>query len=382
MKNNPVYVTSPLLPPLADFMPYLENIWQNRWLTNNGPFHQQLEQALGNYLGCPHISLFANGTLALLCAIQALGLTGEVITTPYSFVATSHSLVWNNLQPVFVDIDPLTGNIDAEKIEQAITPATSAILPVHCYGIPADVTRINALARRRGLKVIYDAAHAFGVERNGASILNQGDLSVLSFHATKVFNTFEGGAIVCPDRESKQAIDRLKNFGFAGETAVESLGINGKMNELQAAFGLLQLQRIDEALSQRKAIYQRYRRALSAVAGLEMVTPAPHISWNYAYFPLYVRADFPCSRDALYARLRDDGIMARRYFYPLISDFPLYASHPSARAGNLPVARRLADQVICLPIYPGLTAPQQQRVIQLILALADERASHHRRQRR
>lgn len=369
-RNNDIYVTRPLLPPLSEFYPYLEDIWKNRQLTNNGPFHRQLEQALADYLGCKHISLFANGTLALLCAIRALRISGEVITTPYSFVATSHSLSWNGVKPVFVDIDPITGNLDPNKIEQAITPQTTAILPVHCYGIPADVEKIDALAKKHGLKVIYDAAHAFGVTRDGNSILNFGDLSILSFHATKVFNTIEGGAIICRDEESKRHIDRLKNFGFTSETTVIATGINGKMNELQAAFGLLQLKHIDYALSQRRECYQRYRQTLGKLNGLEIIKTDANVSWNYAYFPVFIGQEFSYSRDEVYTILKKEGIMARRYFYPLISDFSLYSALASENQDKLPVASALANQVLCLPIYAGLTIDDQQRVINVILRLA------------
>lgn len=379
--SNDIYVTSPLLPPLSEFYPYLEQIWENKQLTNNGPFHRQLELSLASYLGCQHISLFSNGTLALLCAIRALGITGEVITTPYSFVATSHSLSWSGLKPIFVDIDPITGNLDPDKIEQAITPQTTAILPVHCYGIPADVDKIDALARKHGLKVIYDAAHAFGVTCDGNSILQQGDLSILSFHATKVFNTVEGGAIICPDLETKRHIDRLKNFGFSSETTVDAIGINAKMNELQAAFGMLQLKHIDHALLQRKACYQRYRQAFAHLGGVKIIQPDAHVSWNYAYFPLFIGADLNCSRDELYAALKNQGIMARRYFFPLISDFPVYSGLASANPDNLPVARRLANQVLCLPIYAGLAAEDQQRVINVVLNVAAKLRSDSVKQR-
>ncbi|MCW2482894.1 DegT/DnrJ/EryC1/StrS family aminotransferase, partial [Candidatus Symbiopectobacterium sp. NZEC135] len=365
-----IYVTSPLLPPLTEFIPYLEQIWDNKWLTNNGPFHQQLEKQLAEYLGVDYLSLFSNGTLALLTAMQALRISGEVITTPYSFVATSHSLLWNGLKPVFVDIDPVTCNLDPEKIERAITPETSAILPVHCYGIPANVERIQEIADTYGLKVIYDAAHAFGVKQNGASILNHGDLSILSFHATKVFNTIEGGAIICPDAKTKKRIDYLKNFGFADEVTVMAPGINGKMNEVQAAFGVLQLSHIDQALANRRVIYQRYHNALKNIPGLRLAQVPQDIDWNQAYCPVFIDENFPCTRDELYSLLKEEGIFARRYFYPLISSFPMYRGLDSAKDDNLPIARSVADAVLCLPIHAELQLEEQDRVISVILQQA------------
>ncbi|MGM3160022.1 DegT/DnrJ/EryC1/StrS family aminotransferase [Dickeya undicola] len=365
MSKN-IYVTSPLLPPLDEFMPYLEKIWDNKYLTNGGPFHQQLEQALAEYLGVKHLCLFTNGTLALLTALQALRITGEVITTPYSFVATSHSLLWNNLKPVFVDIDPVTCNLDPKKIEEAITPLTSAILPVHCYGIPCDVDRIQNIADVYGLKVIYDAAHSFGVKKEGDSILNYGDLSILSFHATKVFNTIEGGAIICPDAKMKKRIDYLKNFGFADETTVVAPGINGKMNEVQAAFGLLQLDYIDQALEERKRIYRYYRDGLAPINSIRTLSVPESIDWNYAYFPLFVNDYSFDVREKLYDALKEHNIMSRRYFYPLISSFPMYRGLGSASAENLPVATDIANAVLCLPIYPGLETGDQDRIIEII----------------
>ena len=350
----PIYVTQPYLPPLAEFIPYLEQIWENKSLTNCGPFHQQLEQALCAYLGVKHISLFSNGTLALMTAMQALRITGEVITTPYSFVASSHALLWNGIAPVFVDIDPATLNLDPAKIEAAITPQTTAIMPVHCYGHPCDVARIEKIADNYGLKVIYDAAHAFGVQTDGTSILNYGDLSVLSFHATKVFNTFEGGAIVCHDAKTKQRIDRLKNFGIVDEVTVAAVGINGKMSEINAAFGLLQLKGIDGALQQRKVIDACYRTQLAGVKGITCVPDTGESAANHAYFPILVGPDYPISRDALFQKLRDGGVIARRYFYPLISDFPMYRGLPSAHKDNLPAASAAAQKILCLPIYPDL----------------------------
>lgn len=365
MQNN-VYVTSPLLPPLEEFIPYLEQIWDNKYLTNAGPFHQQLEKALAEYLGVEHLCLFSNGTLALLTALQALRITGEVITTPYSFVATSHSLLWNGLTPVFADIDPVTCNIDSSKIEQLITPATSAILPVHCYGIPCDVDKIQKIADDWGLKVIYDAAHAFGVKKNSQSILNCGDLSILSFHATKVFNTIEGGAIICPDAKMKQRIDYLKNFGFAGETTVVAPGINGKMNEVQAAFGLLQLQHIDKALVARAEIYQRYCTLLDNIDGISYFQAPEEVEWNHAYFPITVDADYPLTRDQLYEVLKEQNIYSRRYFYPLISSFSMYRHLPSAHSNNLPIAEAIAQKILCLPIFPDLSAEDLARVVDII----------------
>lgn len=366
MTSRPVYVTQPDLPPLSEFIPYLEQIWDSKWLTNNGPFHQKLEQALCEYLGVEHLALFTNGTIALVTALQTLRITGEVITTPYSFVATAHSLLWNNIRPVFVDIDPVTMNLDPERIEVAITPQTTAILPVHCYGTPCAVERIQQIADTYGLKVIYDAAHAFGVRYRGDSLLKHGDLSVLSFHATKVFNTFEGGAIVCADARAKQRIDYLKNFGFADEVTVMAPGINGKMNEFQAAFGLLQLLHVDAAIGRRQAIDAQYRERLAGLPGISCLAPRADTHGNYSYFPILVGEDYPLSRDALYRKLRDNDIYARRYFYPLISDMPMYRGLPSAAAGNLPNARRVAEQVLCLPIFPAMADETVDRVCQLI----------------
>lgn len=366
-ESKPVYVTKPLLPPLEDFIPYLEKIWSNQILTNGGPFHQQLEKALCEYLGVQHLALFSNGTLALVTALQALRITGEVITTPYSFVATAHSLLWNGIKPVFVDIHPDTLNLDPTRIEAAITPQTTAIMPVHCYGHPCDVEAIQKIADNYNLKVIYDAAHAFGVKCHCGSVLNHGDLSVLSFHATKVFNTFEGGAIICPDAKTKQRIDHLKNFGFVDETTVVAPGINGKMSELNAAFGMLQLKHVDEALAKRKAIDAGYRKALQDVSGIRCLQDAGEQVANYSYFPVLVEADYPLSRDALYQKLKDSNIFARRYFYPLITDFPMYRGMPSAHRENLPVATAAAQKVLCLPIYPALTVQDQQRIISIVL---------------
>ena len=364
--DHPIYVTQPNLPPLEEFIPYLRKIWDSKVLTNGGPFHQQLEQALCEHLGVKHLALFTNGTIALVTALQALRITGEVITTPYSFVATAHSLLWNGIKPVFVDIDPKTLNLDPSKIEAAITPQTTAILPVHVYGHPCDVEAIQRIADKHNLKVIYDAAHAFGVQCHCGSVLNHGDLSVLSFHATKVFNTFEGGAIVCPDAKTKQYIDQLKNFGFVDEVTVVAPGINGKMSEVNAAFGLLQLDHIDQALARRKEIDTSYRDQLAGVKGIRCLGDAGERVANYAYFPILVEPDYPLSRDALYQKLRDHNIFARRYFYPLISDFPMYVGFPSARGDGLPVATAAANSVICLPIYPSLSGSDINKIAECI----------------
>ena len=349
-----VFVTQPFLPPLEEFLPYLEKIWDNRILTNGGPFHQDFERALCEHLGVEHVALFTNGTLALVTALQALRITGEVITTPYSFVATSHALLWNGIRPIFVDIDPETLNLDPAKLEAAITPQTTAILPVHCYGHPCDVGAIQQIADIYNLKVIYDAAHAFGVRDTGGSILRHGDLSVLSFHATKTFSTFEGGAIVCPDAKTKQRIDHLKNFGFVDETTVIAPGINGKMSEFNAALGLLQLKYIDSAIARRAAIDRLYRDLLAGVPGIRCLADSGETVANHGYFPILVEPDYPLSRDALYDKLKANGYHARRYFYPLISQFPMYRGLPSARRDNLPVATMMAERVLCLPIYPAL----------------------------
>lgn len=366
MSDKPIYVTQPYLPPLEEFVPYLEEIWANKILTNGGPMHQQLEAALCDYLGVEHIALFNNGTIALLTALQALRVTGEVITTPYSFVATAHSLLWNGIKPVFVDIDPHTLNLDLAKIEAAITPQTTAIMPVHCYGNPCDVEAIQKIADNYNLRVIYDAAHAFGVEDAGGSILRHGDLSVLSFHATKVFNTFEGGAIICPDAKTKKRIDQLKNFGFVDEVTVVAAGINGKMSEVNAAFGLLQLHYIDKAMQRRREIDEYYRQQLKDVPGIRLVEGTGQTTANYSYFPILVDADYPLSRDALYQKLRDHGIFARRYFYPLISEFPMYRGMNSAQRNNLPIANAIAEQVLCLPIYPALDTSEVEKISRLI----------------
>jgi dTDP-4-amino-4,6-dideoxygalactose transaminase len=368
VSDKKIYVTQPLLPPLEEFIPYLQQIWDSKILTNGGPFHQQLEQALCDYLGVKYIALFTNGTIALVTALQALRIKGEVITTPYSFVATSHSLLWNGIKPVFVDIDPHTLNLDPDKIEAAITSQTTAIMPVHCYGHPCDVARIQKIADNYNLKVIYDAAHAFGVEDAQGSILRHGDLSMLSFHATKVFNTFEGGAIVCPDAKTKVRIDQLKNFGHVGEVTVVAPGINGKMSEFNAALGLLQLKYIDQAIVRRKEIDAAYRERLKGVKGIHCLKDAGEKIANYSYFPILVEADYPISRDDLYQKLKDIGIHPRRYFYPLISDFPMYRGLPSAHRENLPAATVAALQVLCLPIYPDLEMSVIDEVTRFIAA--------------
>lgn len=365
MKRN-IPVTQPFLPPLEEFIPYLEKIWESKWLTNGGVFHQQLEKELAAYLGVEHLALFTNGTIALVTALQALRITGEVITTPYSFVATAHSLLWNNIKPVFVDIDPDTFNLDPAKIEKAITPSTTAIMPVHCYGNPCDVEKIQKIADAYGLRVIYDAAHAFGVQDQGGSILRYGDLSVLSFHATKVFSTLEGGAIICPDAKTKERVDQLKNFGFVDEVTVVAPGINGKMNEVQAAFGLLQLKHLEAALSARRKIDARYREKLRSVRGIKLFHPVQGCTQNHSYFPILVKEDYGLSRDALYAKLKANGILSRRYFYPLISEMSVYRGLPSSSSDGLASARQTSDQVLCLPIYPELSSEDQDRIIEMI----------------
>jgi dTDP-4-amino-4,6-dideoxygalactose transaminase len=364
--GQPIPVTRPSLPPLAEFIPYLEQIWKNKWLTNAGPYHQELETALAKHLEVPCLSLFCNGTIALVVALQALRIRGEVITTPFTFVATAHSLLWNGIKPVFVDIDAETFNLDPERIEAAITPQTTAILPVHCYGNPCAVDRIQRIADRHGLKVIYDAAHAFGVRHHGRSLAAHGDLTVLSFHATKAFNTFEGGAIVSPDEKTKQRIDYLKNFGIADEVTVVEPGINGKMNEVQAAFGLLQLKHLTAEEEKRRRVDRRYRAELRDVPGIHFLPESAHTAGNYSYFSVLVGPKYPISRDALYAKLREHAIHARRYFFPLLSEMPMYRGLSSASADNLPVATRVSRQILCLPIYADLNAEEQGRVINLI----------------
>ncbi|WP_319591537.1 DegT/DnrJ/EryC1/StrS family aminotransferase [uncultured Draconibacterium sp.] len=358
-----IFVTQPVLPDLDEFVESLKDIWNRKWLTNNGKYHREFEKALADYLGVPYISLFSNGTLALISALQVMNITGEVITTPYSFVATTHALWWNNIKPVFVDIEPEYCNLDPAKIEAAITPQTTAILPVHVYGNPCDDRAIQDIADRYGLKVIYDAAHAFGVKQNEKSILNFGDLSVLSFHATKVFNTIEGGAIVCHDEKTKKRIDYLKNFGFAGETEVIAPGINAKMNEIQAAYGMLQLKTIEENIEARKEIARIYRKKLEGIRGLRLATYNESLQYNNAYFPIFVdEKEFGATRDDLYYKLKANNIFGRRYFYPLISQFPTYRGLDSAKPEKLKVAAKIAEEVICLPIYPDLEEDDVNRI--------------------
>ena len=371
MNSDPILVTSPLLPDLAEFNQYLQQIWDSKWITNNGQFHQQLEKALGEYLGVEYLSLFTNGTLPLITALQALHITGEVITTPYSFVATTHALWWNGIKPVFVDIDPTNCGIDPEKIESAITPRATAIMPVHCYGKPCDTERIQAIADKYGLKVIYDAAHAFGVEVNGESILKQGDMSTLSFHATKVYNTAEGGALIVKDAETKKRVDYLKNFGFAGETEVVAPGINSKMDEIRAALGLLNLKQVDEAIEKRHQVAIQYREALRDVKGIRFFDDMVGVKHNYSYFPIFVNAEeYGMTRDELYFKMREQNIWGRRYFYPLISTFSTYCGLPSAAPENLPVATRIANEVICLPMHHELNECSIGKVIDSIRDLA------------
>lgn len=365
-QQDPIYVTKPYLPPLEEFIPYLEQIWESRCLTNNGPFHQQFEKELCGYLGVPYISLFSSGTLALITALQALRITGEVITTPFSFVATTHSLYWNGIQPVFVDIDPQTFNIDHRKIEAAITPRTTAIVPVHIYGNPCNITAIQGIADTYGLKVIYDAAQAFGVHFNGKSVLNYGDLSVLSFHATKICTTFEGGAIVCHNEKMKRHIDYLKNFGFVDEVTIIEPGINAKMSEFQAALGRLNLKHVGQALSRSAEIDNYYRKELDQVPGIIVPDRQAGCNQNFSFFPILVGAGFSLNRDALYQKFCDNGINVRRYFYPLISNLSMYHSLPSAAPANLPVAKSISEKVLCLPIYPDLTRDDQDRVIEIM----------------
>ena len=367
MNSDQITVTSPLLPDLEDFNAMLKEIWDSKWITNNGSYHRQLEKALAEYLKVPFVSLFTNGTLPLITALQALRVTGEVITTPYSFVATTHSLWWNNIKPVFVDIEWETGCINPDKIESAITPRTTAIMPVHVYGKPCNVKAIQQIADKYGLKVIYDAAHAFGVEVNGESILNAGDMSTLSFHATKVYNTIEGGAMVMHDEQTKKRIDYLKNFGFAGETEVVGPGINSKMDEIRSAYGLLNLRQVDAAIEARHQVAIRYREALRDVEGITFWDDLPGVKHNYSYFPIFVDAEkYGMTRDELYFKMKSQGILGRRYFYPLISEFSTYRGLPSAAPENLPVAHKMADEVICLPMHHALSNEDVQKVIGVI----------------
>lgn len=364
-----ITVTSPLLPDREEFNRLLSEIWESKWITNNGQFHRQLEKELADYLKVPYISLFTNGTLPLITALQALRITGEVITTPYSFVATTHSLWWNGIKPVFVDIDSASCNLDPNKIEAAITPRTTAIMPVHCYGKPCDTKAIQEIADKYGLKVIYDAAHAFGVEVNGESLLKAGDLSTLSFHATKVYNTIEGGALVMHDEQTKKRIDYLKNFGFANETTVVAPGINSKMDEVRAAYGLLNLRQVDAAIEARRHVAQCYREALRNIDGLTFFDDMPGVRHNYSYFPVFIDAEkFGMTRDELYFKMKEANVLGRRYFYPLISDFSTYRGLPSSTPQNLPVATRIANQVICLPMHHQLSEEDVDRIINLIKA--------------
>ena len=368
MKPNHITVTSPLLPNLDEFCELLKSIWDSKWVTNNGQFHKQLEMALCEYLKVPFISLFTNGTLPLLTALQALRITGEVITTPYSFVATTHSIWWNGCKPVFVDIEESTCGMDPDKIEAAITPRTTAIMPVHCYGKPCDMERIQAIADKYGLKVIYDAAHTFGVEVNGKSVLEQGDMATLSFHATKVYNTLEGGALVMHDAETKKRVDYLKNFGFTGETEVVAPGINSKMDEVRAAYGLLNLKQVDVAIEKRHQVAIKYREALRDVRGVRFFDDMPGVRHNYSYFPIFINAEeYSMTRDELYFKMKEQGVLGRRYFYPLISTFSTYCGLPSAAPENLPVATRIANEVICLPMHHGLRDEEVEKVIKIVL---------------
>jgi dTDP-4-amino-4,6-dideoxygalactose transaminase len=365
--ENPIYVTQPFLPPLDEFHEYLKDIWQTKWITNNGKYHRQLEKELCDYLGVKYISLFSNGTLALVTALQALRISGEVITTPYSFVATTHALWWNNIKPVFVDIEPQTFNLDPDKIEAAITPRTTAILPVHVYGNPCNVDKIKEIADTYGLKVIYDACHTFGVTINDEPILNFGDLSVMSFHATKVYNTFEGGAIVCHDEATKKRIDFLKNFGFAGETTVVAPGINAKMNEFQAALGVLQLKYIDKAIEKREKIARYYKAHLLSIPGIRLLEESPSVHYCYPYFPILIdKEKYGKTRDQVYDELKKHNIFSRKYFYPLISQFPAYRGLDSAQLGKMPIAEDVAEKILCLPIYPELNFDVVDSVIEIL----------------
>lgn len=368
MNEKQITVTAPLLPDLDEFNALLKEIWDSKWVTNNGSFHRQLEKELAEYLKVPYISLFTNGTLPLLTALQALRITGEVITTPYSFVATTHSIWWNGCKPVFVDIDPATGNIDPDAIEAAITNKTTAIMPVHVYGKPCDTKRIQEIADKYGLKVIYDAAHAFGVEVDGESILNAGDMSTLSFHATKVYNTLEGGALVMHDEQTKKRIDYLKNFGFAGETEVVAPGINSKVDEVRAAYGIINLRQVDAAIEARHQVAIKYREALRPVEGITFMDDMPGVKHNYSYFPIFIDAEkYGMTRDELYEKMKSHDVLGRRYFYPLISTFSTYRGLPSAAPENLPKAHKMADSVICLPMHHELSAEDINRVLELII---------------
>ena len=366
--NDKITVTSPLLPNLDDFSTMLKDIWSSKWVTNMGKYHVLLEDALCEYLKVPYISLFTNGTLPLLTALQAFRITGEVITTPYSFVATTHSIWWNGCRPVFVDIEEETCGIDPDKIEAAITPKTTAIMPVHCYGKPAKIKRIQEIADKYGLKVIYDAAHAFGVEVDGNSVLNAGDVSTLSFHATKVFNTLEGGALIMHDKQLKKRIDYLKNFGFSGETEVVAPGINSKIDEVRCAYGLLNLKQVDEAIAKRQKVAWKYRESLRGIPGLRFFDDISGVRHNYSYFPIFIDPKvYGITRDELYAKMQEVGILGRRYFYPLISTFSTYRSLPSATVENLPMANKIANEVICLPMHHDLREEDIERTLSMII---------------
>lgn len=381
MNKNIVTVTSPLLPDLGEFNEMLKQIWESKWITNMGQFHNQLEEALAEYLHVPYVCLFTNGTLPLITALQALRITGEVITTPYSFVATTHAIWWNGCKPVFVDVDPCTGNMDPDKIEAAITPATTCIMPVHVYGKPCDTKRIQEIADKYGLKVIYDAAHAFGVEvpakqyglpaydESGmAGIMNAGDMSTLSFHATKVYNTIEGGALVVHDEKMKQRIDQLKNFGITDEVTVVAPGINGKMDEMRSAYGLLNLKQVDEAIEARHQVAAQYRKALRDVDGIHFMEDLSGVHHNYSYFPIFVdKEEFGMTRDELYFKMRGQGVLSRRYFYPLISNFPTYSGLPTANIENLSKANKMAAEVLCLPMHHNLSDAEVSQIINIII---------------
>ena len=367
MIDKPIYVTSPPLPSLEDFTFLLKEIWESKMLTNNGNFHQKLEEELAKYLKVPYLSLFTNGTLPLITALQAMRITGEVITTPFSFVATTHSLWWNGIKPVFVDIEPETCNLDPSKIEAAITPRTTAIMPVHVYGKPCKTKEIQEIANKYGLKVIYDAAHAFGVEINGESILNFGDMATLSFHATKVYNTLEGGALVVHDEQTKKRIDYLKNFGFASETEVVAPGINSKVDEVRAAYGLLNLKQVDHAINSRRKVAIRYRDELQGVKGITFFNDIPGVRHNYSYFPIFINAEeYGMTRDELYFKMKEYNVFGRRYFYPLISTFSTYRGLDSANPDNLPVATQMSNNVICLPMHHALSENEVEYILQII----------------
>ena len=367
MIDKPIYVTSPLLPSLEDFTFLLKEIWESKMLTNNGNFHQKLEEELAKYLKVPYLSLFTNGTLPLITALQAMRITGEVITTPFSFVATTHSLWWNGIKPVFVDIEPETCNLDPSKIEAAITPRTTAIMPVHVYGKPCKTKEIQEIANKYGLKVIYDAAHAFGVEINGESILNFGDMATLSFHATKVYNTLEGGALVVHDEQTKKRIDYLKNFGFASETEVVAPGINSKVDEVRAAYGLLNLKQVDHAINSRRKVAIRYRDELQGVKGITFFNDIPGVRHNYSYFPIFINAEeYGMTRDELYFKMKEHNVFGRRYFYPLISTFSTYSGLDSANPDNLPIATQMSNNVICLPMHHALSENEVEYILQII----------------